>query len=255
MPGRLSGRIAVVTGAGSGIGERIAHTFAREGAYVVAADKNTAAVTAVVSAIETNGGRAEVAAVDVANAEASRAMIDGTVTRHGQIDILVNNAGYGIKGTVLETSEDDWDAIMAVNVKGVFLASKFAIPHMEKAGGGSIINTASTTSKVGIRDRAAYVTTKGAVAALTRAMALDHVDAGIRVNCVAPGTIESPFFDDMFARSDDPAGMRRGLEARQAMNRLGTPQEVANAILFLASDEASFCTGSMLVVDGGWTAK
>ncbi|MEM6849845.1 MAG: SDR family NAD(P)-dependent oxidoreductase, partial [Pseudomonadota bacterium] len=175
MAGRLEGRVAIVTGAGSGIGERTAHTFAREGAHVVVADKNAPAAKAVAAAITDDGGRGEALTVDVADAQASHAMIDGVVERHGRIDVLVNNAGYGIGGTVVETSEADWDAIMAVNVKGVFLASKFAIRHMVRAGRGSIVNTASTTSKVGITNRAAYVTTKGAVAALTRAMALDHV--------------------------------------------------------------------------------
>ncbi|MET4805654.1 SDR family oxidoreductase [Limibacillus sp. MBR-115] len=255
MPGRLQDKIAIITGAGSGIGHRTALTFAREGAVVIAADKNAEAAETVAAEVRAAGGTAESCSVNVAKSDEVRAMIDGVVQRHGRLDILVNNAGYGIAGNVVETSEEDWDAIMAVNVKGVFLGCKYAVPVMEKQGGGVIVNTASTTAKVGIPDRAAYCATKGAVASLTRAMAIDHVAAGIRVNCVAPGTIESPYFNEIFAKSPDAAQLRAKLEARQVMNRLGQPQEIANAILFLASDEASFCTGSTMLVDGGWTAK
>ena len=155
----------------------------------------------------------------------------------------------------MTTSEADWDMLMAVNVKGVFFGCKHAIPVMEKQGGGVIVNTASAVANVGIADRAAYVASKGAVAALTRAMALDHVEANIRINCVAPGTIESPYFAEIFAKADNAVELRRALEARQAMNRLGKPIEIARAMLFLASDEASFCTGTTLVADGGWTAR
>jgi meso-butanediol dehydrogenase / (S,S)-butanediol dehydrogenase / diacetyl reductase len=174
---------------------------------------------------------------------------------HGRLNILVNNAGYGFAGTVVTTSEKDWDALMAVNVKGVFFGCKHAIPIMERQGGGAIVNTASTVASIGITDRAAYVASKGAVAGLTRAMALDHVAARIRINCVAPGTIESPYFSEIFAKSPNAAELRRSLEQRQAMERLGKPIEIARAILFLASDESSFCTGTMLTADGGWTAR
>ena len=164
-------------------------------------------------------------------------------------------AGYGIPGSVAETSEDDWDKLMAVNVNGVFFGCKYAIPVMKQQGGGVIVNTASIVANVGIRNRAAYCASKGAVAALTRAMALDHVNDNIRVNCVAPGTIDTPYFEDIIRKSERPQELRRELEARQAMNRLGRPEEIANAFLFLASDESSFSTGSMLIVDGGMTAQ
>lgn len=255
MAGRLHERVAIVTGAASGIGRCTALTFAREGAVVVAADRNIEAAVAVVNEVKAAGGQAEGVLVDVSREGDVREMVDTVLNRFGRIDILVNNAGYGFAGSVVETSLEDWDAIMGVNVRGVFLACKYVIPSMEKAGGGVIVNTASTTAKVGIRDRAAYCATKGAVASLTRAMALDHVDANIRVNCVAPGTIESPYFTEIFESSPDAAALRKGLEQRQAMNRLGQPQEIADVILFLASDESSFCTGSMVTADGGWTAK
>ena len=252
---RLDGKISIITGAGSGIGRETAKLFAREGALVVAADRDGAAAETTREEIRACGGRAEALTADVASACEVQAMVEGVAERHGRLDILVNNAGYGIVGTVVDTSEEDWDALMAVNVKGVFLGCKYAIPIMARQGGGAIVNTASTVSRVGIRDRAAYCASKGAVAALTRAMALDHVGAGIRINCVAPGTIESPYFEEIFAHSDDPAALRARLEARQPMGRLGRPIEVAYAILYLASDEASFCTGTTLFADGGWTAR
>jgi len=252
---RLAGKIAIITGAGSGIGREAAKLFAEEGATVVAADRDGAAAAAVAKEIEAAGGKAAWRAVDVSREAEVKAMVDKTVADHGRLDILVNNAGYGFAGTVVTTTERDWDALMAVNVKGVFFGCKYAIPVMERQGGGVIVNTASTVASVGITDRAAYVASKGAVAALTRAMALDHVKANIRVNCVAPGSIESPYFTEIFAKSPNAAELRRSLEQRQAMERLGKPIEIARAMLFLASDESSFCTGSMLVADGGWTAR
>jgi NAD(P)-dependent dehydrogenase (short-subunit alcohol dehydrogenase family) len=182
-------------------------------------------------------------------------MVEATVERFGALDVLVNNAGYGITGDVVETSEEDWDALMATNLKGVFLCSKYAIPAMRRRGGGAIVNIASSVSTVGIADRAAYVASKGGVLALTRAMALDHVGDNIRVNCVAPGTMASPYYDDMLRRAADPEAMRRELEDRQVMRRLGRPEEVAYAVLYLACDESSFCTGSMVTADGGMTAR
>jgi meso-butanediol dehydrogenase / (S,S)-butanediol dehydrogenase / diacetyl reductase len=249
---RLKDKIALITGAGSGIGRATALLFAKEGAIVVAADKNLAAVQVVAKQI---GGKAAAVKVDCALAAEIRTMIDGVIAKHGRLDVLFNNAGYGITGSVVETAEDDWDALMAVNVRGVYLGCKYAIPHMAKQGGGVIVNTASTTSVAGIKDRAAYVTSKGAVAAMTRAMALDHVHQNIRINCVAPGTIESPYFTKILAEAADPKATRHALEVRQPMLRMGTPDEIAKAVLFLASDDASFCTGSTLFADGGWTAR
>jgi NAD(P)-dependent dehydrogenase (short-subunit alcohol dehydrogenase family) len=247
---RLKDKIAIITGGASGIGEATVRAFIKEGAGVVLADKNAEKAARV--AQETG---ADAISVDVSNSEQVKAMVDHAIARYGRLDILVNNAGYGITGNVVETSEADWDALMAVNIKGVFLGCKHAIPVMARQGGGAIVNTASTTARVGIKDRAAYVTSKGAVAAMTRAMALDHVHQNIRINAVAPGTIESPYFTEIFAKSPDAAGLRRSLEARQPMMRLGQPHEIAAAIVFLASDEASFCTGTTLFADGGWTAR
>lgn len=252
---RLAGKIAIITGSGSGIGHQAAKLFAAEGATVMVADRNLPAAEAVAAEIAAAGAKASAHQVDVGKEAEVAAMVEKCVARHGRLDILVNNAGFGFAGTVVNTSEADWDALMAVNVKGVFFGCKYAIPVMERQGGGAIVNTASAVANIGITDRAAYVASKGAVAALTRAMALDHVAAKIRINCVAPGTIESPYFAEIFARSPDAAGLRRGLEQRQAMERLGQPIEIARAMLFLASDESSFCTGTTLTADGGWTAR
>jgi meso-butanediol dehydrogenase / (S,S)-butanediol dehydrogenase / diacetyl reductase len=252
---RLAGKIAVITGAGSGIGHETAKLFAAEGATVVVADRDGKAAERVAGEIAGTGGKASAATVDVTREAEVKALMEATAKTGGRLDILINNAGYGFAGTVVTTSERDWDALMAVNVKGVFFGCKHAIPIMERQGGGAIVNTASTVASIGITDRAAYVASKGAVAALTRTMALDHVAAKIRINCVAPGTIESPYFAEIFAKAPNAAQLRRSLEQRQAMERLGQPVEIARAILFLASDEASFCTGTMLTADGGWTAR
>lgn len=254
MSQRLKGKIAVVTGAGSGIGEATARLMAREGAIVVLADRAAPAAEAVARDIAAQGGTAEAREVDVGDAAAMRQMIEAVAQRHGRLDVLVNNAGYGIAANVVDTDEDDWARLMRVNVDGVFHGCKYAIPIMRRQGGGAIVNTASAGALVGLRERAAYCASKGAVAALTRAMALDHATEGIRINCVAPGTIESPYFREIYARSADPETLRATLAARQPMNRLGSPEEVARAIVFLASDDASFATGSTLVLDGGLTA-
>lgn len=252
---RLENKIVIITGGGSGIGRAVCDLFAAEGADLMIADKNAGAAEAAAAAARAAGRRAEATAVDVAESADVRRMIDDTVAAFGRIDVLVNNAGYGITGSVVETDEADWDALIAVNLRGVYLGCKYVIPVMRQQGGGVIVNTASVVAAIGIRDRAAYIASKGAVAALTRAMALDHVDDGVRINAVAPGTIETAYFDEMFASSDDPGGLRRSLEARHPMNRLGTPMEVAYAMLYLASDESGFSTGSVLTVDGGMSAQ
>jgi NAD(P)-dependent dehydrogenase (short-subunit alcohol dehydrogenase family) len=191
---------------------------------------------------------------DVSRAEQVRRMFDETLRTWERVDVLVNNAGFGIPATVEGTEEADWDRLMAVNLKGVYLCSRQAIPLMRRQGGGVIVNTASVTATVGIRNRAAYCASKGGVASLTRAMALDHVGDGIRVNCVAPGTIDTPFFDHILERHPDPPAYKRELASRQVLGRLGRPEEVAQAILYLACPDSAFVTGSMLTIDGGMTA-
>ncbi|RLM32158.1 SDR family oxidoreductase [Brenneria salicis] len=252
---QLTDKIAVVTGAGSGIGRATAIRFAREGATVIVADKISDRAYQVVGEIAAAGGMARPFSLDVAQAAEVEALMAFTVATFGRIDILVNNAGYGFAATVLETSEQEWDDLMAVNVKGVFLCCKYALPCMIAQGHGAIVNTASAVSVVGIESRAAYVASKGAVAALTRALALDHTRQNIRVNCLGVGTVDSPYYQEIMAKSDDPEALMDGLRNRQLVGRLGTADEIAAAMVFLASDAASFCTGSTLFVDGGWTAR
>ncbi|HEX8666045.1 MAG TPA: SDR family oxidoreductase [Beijerinckiaceae bacterium] len=254
MP-RLERKACLVTGGGSGIGRATCLLFSEEGARVAVADKRKEAAEAVAAECRAKGAEAIAVAGDVSKDADAKRMVDETVRAYGRLDVLVNNAGYGFAGTVTDTDEEAWDALMAVNVRGVFLCAKHAIPAMAKNGGGSIVNTASVVAAIGIRNRAAYCASKGAVAALTRAIAIDHVAEGIRCNAVAPGTIDTPYFDEILRKSPVAADTRKGLEARQLLGRLGTPEEIAAGILFLASDESRFATGSILTIDGGMTAQ
>jgi meso-butanediol dehydrogenase/(S,S)-butanediol dehydrogenase/diacetyl reductase len=252
---RLKDKVCIVTGGGSGIGKATALLFAQEGAHVVVADKRGDAAQAVAGACASGNRKALALEVDVSRGDDVKRMIDETVKAFGRLDVIVNNAGYGTFGTVVDIEESEWDALMAVNVRGVFLCCKHAIAAMKKTGGGTIVNVASVVAAIGIRNRAAYVASKGAVAALTRAISLDHVGEGIRCNAVAPGTIDTPYYDDVIARAPDKAAFRKGLEARQPVGRLGTPEEIAAGILFLASDESRFAHGTILTIDGGFTAQ
>jgi NAD(P)-dependent dehydrogenase (short-subunit alcohol dehydrogenase family) len=252
MSRRFEGKAAIVTGAGSGIGRATALALGREGARVTVSDVSLAKAEAVAAEITAAGGVAVAAAGDVSRAEDCRRTVDGTVSRWGSLDVLVNNAGIGTTGTVLETDEETWDRLMAVNVKGIFLMSQAALKVMIPRRRGAIVNAGSIAGLRGIPDRAAYVTTKFAVVGLTKTMALDHVKDGIRINCVCPGTTETPWIEERLKEAPDAAAARAMLVARQPMGRLGTAEEMAAAYLFLASDESSFTTGTALVVDGGF---
>jgi NAD(P)-dependent dehydrogenase (short-subunit alcohol dehydrogenase family) len=246
--------VALVTGAGSGIGEATALRFGREGAAVAAADVSDAPAEAVARRIREAGGQALALAGDVSSAADCRRLVEQTIARLGGLDILVNNAGIGAVGTVLETDEDTLERILDVNVKGTFLLSKAALPGMIARKAGVIVNTASIAGVRGIPARAAYTASKHAVVGLTRAMALDHVKDGIRVNCVCPGTVDTPWVGRLLDQAADPQAAKAALVARQPMGRLGRAEEMAAAILFLASDESSFTTGAAMLVDGGFTA-
>jgi 2-keto-3-deoxy-L-fuconate dehydrogenase len=251
---KLENRVAVITGAGSGIGRAMALQFAREGARIVAADLNPDAADETTQMVGGAGGVCEAFAVDAKEPDQVRAMIERANELYGQIDILCNNAGIGSTTDVVECEPDEWDRVMTVNVKSVYLGCKYAIPHMIERGGGVIINTASVAGMVGIIKRASYCASKGAVIALTKQVAIEYVKQNIRVNCLCPGTVDSPWVGRLLDQADDRAAARQALEARQPMGRLGTPPEVAAAALYLASDDAAFITGTGLVIDGGWTA-
>lgn len=255
MAARIDGKVAIVTGAGSGIGEAIAHRFAEENAAVVIAEWNHAAGARVEADIRARGGRALFIPTDVSRAPEVEAMVRRSVAEFGRLDILVNNAAIQILGRLAETSEEDWDRIQSVNLKGVFLCSKYAIPEMLRTGGGSIVNIASVLALVGDPDLAAYCAAKGGVLALTRAAALAYGPLGIRVNAICPGDVDTPMVRDYFDKDPNPEALRREISSKYALRRIAEPCEIAEAALYLASDASSFITGTALVIDGGLTAK
>ncbi len=250
---RLDNKTALVTGAGSGIGEAIAHTLARQGAHVYIADRDAANGQRVAEAIGGDKGQAEFVELDVTDEAALAALAGQVHAAHGGLDILVNNAGVGHVGTVVTTGGADMDRLYAVNVRGVFNVSKAFIGPMLARKSGVIINMASIGGVLGIRDRLAYVTTKSAVVGLTKAMAMDHATDGIRVNCVCPGRVETPFVKARLREYPDPEAAYREMAGSQAIGRMGRPDEIAAAVLYLASDEAAFVTGTPMLIDGGWS--
>jgi meso-butanediol dehydrogenase/(S,S)-butanediol dehydrogenase/diacetyl reductase len=249
---RFKDKVVLITGASVGIGHRAAVLFAREGA-AVAVNSQSARAEAVSSEITESGGRSLFIQGRVEEPDDAQRMVDETVKTFGRLDILVNNAGVVVPGRVDNCSIEDWDHTMAVNTRGVFLVSRAAARQMLEQGGGVIIHNASIAGVKGLKDRASYSASKGAVVALTKAMALDYVDKNIRVNCVNPGTTLTPSLQDRIDAFDDPVAAKQMFISRQPMGRLGEPDEIAHGILFLASDEASFVTGALLNIDGGLT--
>ena len=252
MSERLANKVCVITGAGSGIGRASALLFAREAGCVVVADVDKAGADETVRQIKSEGGAASSFIVDVTDAAAAKRLAENAAATYGRIDVLFNNAGISGVGTLHETSEELWDRVMAVNVRGVFLVSKFVVPHMLERRAGSIINMSSTIADIGLAQRASYAASKGAILALTRAMQVDYAPFGIRVNALLPGTIHTPFVEK-YLRESYP-NREDGLKAirkRQLTEELGKPEDVASAALFLASDESSFVMGTGLFVDGG----
>ena len=247
---RLEGKVAIITGAASGIGRETALLFAKEGAKIVVADLNEAAGKETVDQIGSDGGEAMFVRTDVTSAKDAQAMVKSTIDAYGKLDVLFNNAGIAMRLPVADLPEDDWDRCIEINLKGVFLCSKYAIPKMVKNGGGSIINMASIYGIVGGTTRAAYVASKGGVANLTRGMALDYALDNIRVNCLCPGFTETPLLAGVLK---SPAEYQ-ALADQHPMKRLGAPKDIAYGALYLASNESSFVTGIALPIDGGYTA-
>jgi len=247
---RLKGKVAIVTGGGLGIGRAIVETFAREGAQVVVVDVNEDAGRETVGEVEASGGEGCFVRADVSRVEDTQRMVDVALETYGRLDILVNSAGVYIRGDVVSTSVEAWNRLISVNLTGVFLCCKVAIPALRQAGGGAIVNLSSSVGwSYAAPGIAAYAASKFGVTGLTKAMACDHLPDGIRVNCICPGPTDTP----LIRESRTPEALHAFIDA-QPIGRLGLPEEIADAALFLASDEASFITGVAFPVDGGQSA-
>ncbi|MPZ22343.1 MAG: glucose 1-dehydrogenase [Dehalococcoidia bacterium] len=249
--GRLDGKVAIITGAGSGIGQATAELFAREGAAVVVVDISARKANQTVENITSAGGAAVTYRADVRRADEVSAFVDAAVENYGRLDILFNNAGTTRAAKVTELSEDDWQVVIDTNLKATYLGAKFAIPVLARGGGGAIINTASISGILGEKEAPAYGAAKAGVISLTRCLAVDHAAQGIRTNCICPGVVATPPIEWLF--SDESA--RQQVANLSPMGRMATAGDIASTALFLASDEAAFINGASIVVDGGLTIQ
>jgi NAD(P)-dependent dehydrogenase (short-subunit alcohol dehydrogenase family) len=248
----LKGKVAIVTGAAKGIGKGCAIVLARAGASVAIADLDEAAGRALADELSSTGAAALALRCDVSSSGDVRALIEGVVAHFGGLDILVNNAGYHISKNIEVTSEEEWDYILRNNLKSVFLCSKYAIPHLRERR-GCIVNMSSMVGLVGQTNAGAYSASKGGIIAMTKGMALDFAQDGIRVNCICPGWVQTPLVEDWFGQQPDPDAARKYIYGVHPLGRIATPEEVGRAALFLASEAAAFVTGVALPVDGALT--
>lgn len=251
---RLAGKVAFITGAGTGIGRACAELFAREGARVALAGRRREPLESTARDIKEAGGEALAVSCDVTQAAQVEQAIAATVSRFGRLDVLVNNAGALLVADAAETSEEEWDRLMDVNLKGRFLVSREAVKQMRRNGGGAIVNIGSVLGLVAMPKRAAYAASKGGLVLLTKAMALDHAAEGIRVNCVCPSIVDTELVQGLFATQPDPEAARRARAQAIPLGRFGQPVDVAQLAVFLASDESAWITGAAIPVDGGLTA-
>lgn len=251
---RLTGKIALITGAGSGIGRSSARLFAHEGARVIVNDLDEVKGREAVGEITDAGGEAVYIRADVTDPLSVSGMMAEAIARFGRLDVLFNNAGVSGVGALHEVDEDEWDRVMRINTRGVFVPNKFALPYMMEQRSGTIINMSSCIAEVGLARRASYSASKGAVLALTKSMQVDYAPFNIRVNALLPGTVMTPFVENYLKTSyEDPDAAIAAIKKRQLSGELGKPEDVAKAALFLASDESSFMMGSPLYIDGGAT--
>lgn len=251
---KLKDKVAIVTGGSKGIGLGVATIFVREGAKVAVVARNVEEGKRAAEELCQKGGEAIFVQCDIAEEEEIKAMVQTTLNVYGRIDILVNNAGVGVYKSVLETTSEEWDRCLNIDLKGVFLCSKYIIPHMQTVGKGAIVNMSSVHSHATVNGAAPYSASKGGITALTRNMAIDYSPT-IRVNAISPGWVLTPLIEKLFSSYDNPSEQQRLVEQRQVMKRIGTPEDIGYAAAFLVSDEAAFITGTELFVDGGLTAQ
>jgi len=251
---RLKNKVAVVTGAGSGIGRATAVLFSKEGAKVVVVDIDEKAGMGTVDIIRENKGEAIFVSVDITDSSQVKSMVNKVIETYKKLDILVNNAGLLISGSVVDMEEEQWDKVMSVNLRGAFLCCKYCIPEMIRGGGGAIVNVSSEAGIKAWNDLSAYSVSKAGLISLAKSIAVDFASKNIRANCVCPGTTETPLVTSILAKEENSGELRRRWERIRPLNRLGRPEEIAYGILYLASDESPYATGSVLSIDGGATS-
>jgi NAD(P)-dependent dehydrogenase (short-subunit alcohol dehydrogenase family) len=251
----LDGKVAIVTGGNSGIGRAVSEVFAREKASVVIGARNVQKGNETVDAIQKKGGTAAFVRIDLRDSSQVQHLVEEAVARYGTVDVVCNCGGTELVKLLVDTTEDEWDMVMDTNARGAFLVSKYALPYMIAKKKGAIINISSQLGFVGFERFSAYCASKGAIIQLTKAMALEYSRYGVRINCVCPGAIDTAMVDRELAHFDNPAELRKKIMDDHPIGRIGRPEEVAEAVLFLASDRSSFIVGESLVVDGGYLIK